>query len=401
MKKRLIALLLVLVMLVPAGIASAATWFRVNTSSLKVRFLPSENSKILGSYRKDYAVTIKSTKDGWSYVVFSNGFEGYVQRKYLSKGSSYSAWVAYDNTSLRKGPDGSFSAIANLAKGKKIKVLAHGVNYDYVDAGSLGTGYIRNSLLSKKKVAASGEQSTSTLVTGGDYNGWVMSTGKVNLRNSANAKAPVIAQYEPGTPVYVISHGETWDYISVDGNTGWMMTKYISTREPAPTPTPAPDGTTDTSYTAYVYSENQKPVNVRKGNSTNYTVLFKAPYGASVLVLKHDTTWDYIQYDGKKGYIQNKYLQLSKPAGAGEFPDPSITPTPAPKFEVYTTTVKVNNLNFHKRMGDWSSNVDGVGRLQAGWSVKVLKVDGIWAKVEYTNDKGETFTGWVHKEFLN
>ena len=103
MKKRLIALLLVLVMLVPAGIASAATWYRVNTSSLKVRFLPSENSKILGSYRKDYAATIKSTKDGWSYVIFSNGFEGYVQTKYLSKGSSYSAWVAYDNTSLRKG----------------------------------------------------------------------------------------------------------------------------------------------------------------------------------------------------------------------------------------------------------------------------------------------------------
>ena len=34
MKKRLIALLLVLVLLIPAGLASAATYYRVNTTSL-------------------------------------------------------------------------------------------------------------------------------------------------------------------------------------------------------------------------------------------------------------------------------------------------------------------------------------------------------------------------------
>ena len=57
-------------------------------------------------------------------------------------------------------------------------------------------------------------------------------------------------------------------------------------------------------------------------------------------------------------------------------------------------------------MGNWSSNVDGVGRLQAGWAVRVVKVvtdkSGIvWANVEYTNADGKTFTGWVQKEFLN
>ena len=81
MKKRLIALLLVLALLIPAGIASAATWYRVNTSSLKVRFLPDDSAKVLGSYRKDYACTVSSTKNGWSYVTFSNGTEGYVQSK--------------------------------------------------------------------------------------------------------------------------------------------------------------------------------------------------------------------------------------------------------------------------------------------------------------------------------
>ena len=403
MKKRLIALLLVLVMLVPAGIASAATWFRVKTSSLKVRFLPGENTQVLGSYRKDYAATIQSTSDGWSYVTFSNGFEGYVQTKYLTKGSSYSAWVTGNDTALRRGPDGSFSSIANLAKGRKVKVLTHGAKYDFVDAGSLGSGYIVNTLLSKTKVPASGEKSTSTLVSGGNYDGWVMSTGKVNLRSGASSKSPSIAQYAPGTQLYVISHGDTWDYVTVDGNTGWMMTRFISKSAPAPTvvPVPVPEGT---SYFAYVVSDNKKDVHVRKGKGKGYTVLFNVKYGQKVEVLEHNTTWDYINVNGQKGYIMNSFLQLSVPADAGAVAnqDPTITPAPTPKFEAYSTTVNVNDLNFHKQKGDWSSNVDGVGRLKAGDSVKVVKIEGDWAKVEYISPKdGKTYTGWVHKKYLN
>ena len=122
MKKRLIALLLVLALLIPVGVASAATWYRVNTSSLKVRYLPDDSANVLGSYRKDYACTVSSTKDGWSYVTFSNGTEGYVLAKYITKASSYKAWVTKDDTSMRKGPDGNFSAVATLAKGTKVTV---------------------------------------------------------------------------------------------------------------------------------------------------------------------------------------------------------------------------------------------------------------------------------------
>ena len=208
MKKRLIALLLVLALLIPAGIASAATWYRVNTSSLKVRFLPDDSAKVLGSYRKDYAATVSSTKNGWSYVTFSNGTEGYVQSKYISKASSYKAWVTKDDTSLRKGPDGNFDAIASLAKGTKVSVLSHGSKYDYVSAGDLGSGYIMNGLLSKKQVKASGNQSTSTAATGGNYNAYVFNAGyrTVNLRQSPSTSAPVIAEYPSGTQVYVVYH---------------------------------------------------------------------------------------------------------------------------------------------------------------------------------------------------
>ena len=404
MKKRLIALLLVLALLIPVGVASAATWYRVNTSSLKVRYLPDDSANVLGSYRKDYACTVSSTKDGWSYVTFSNGTEGYVLAKYITKASSYKAWVTKDDTSMRKGPDGNFSAVATLAKGTKVTVLSHGSKYDYVSAGDLGSGYIMNGLLSKKQVKASGNASTSNVATDANYTAYVFNAGyrTVNLRQSASTNSPVIAEYPSGTQVQVIYHSVEWDKVQVDGHEGWMMTRFLSTSVPAPTPVVDPSAPAEpeggTSYTAYVVSANKKSVHVRKGNSKGYSVIFDVPYGAPVAVLKHDTKWDYIQYNGQKGYMDNSFLQLSKPADAGnvETPDPNATPAPKAVFQEYDATVTINDLNFHKQKGDWSSNVDGVGRLQEGDTVEVLAISGDWAKVKYNG-----YTGWVHKKFLN
>lgn len=401
MKKRLIALLLVIALLIPAGFASAASMRRVNTTSVKVRLMPSESARVLGSYRKDYACTVTSTKDGWSYVKFSNGFEGYVQSKYLSKASSYSAWVAYDDTSLRKGPDGSFAAISTLARGVKVSVLSHGSKYDYVSAGDYGKGYIVNSRLSKKKVARSGAESTTTILNPATGNAWVNAPGysTVNFRSGMSTSAPIIARYPTGTPVTLLEQGSSWSKVKINGREGYMMTRFLSSSAPAPTPTAAPTGNPqNNSYTAYVKTDNGKQLNVRKGPSTHYSVQFKIPYGAPVAVLEHGATWDYVKYNGRKGYAMTKYLQLQKPADAPAITtlDPNATPAPQPTFSPYNTTVKVDNLNFHKQKGDWSSNVYGVGRLNAGDPVTVLKIDGGWAKVQYGS-----YTGWVHKEFLN
>ena len=405
MKKRLVALLLVLALLLPVSIASAAGYYRVNTSSLKVRFLPSESAEVLGSYRRDYALTVKSTKNGWSYVTFTDGFQGYVQSKYIKKGSSYSAWITNDETSMRVKPEGTAVTLAKLARGRKVTVLTHGSTYDYIDAGTLGKGYVMNGFLSKKKVAASGNASENMAVVGGGYYAWVLNAGArtVNLREDASTSAPVIAEYRSGTKVYVVAHHAQWDEIKVDGHTGYMMTKFLSTEEPAPTPTPDPAVTPAPAgagtYTAYVVTANKGRLNVRKGNSENYSVQFKVPYGAAVTVIKHGTKWDYIEYNGKKGYVNNKFLHTAKPADA-----PAITPEPAAPVVVpasgypYIGTIYAANgkgVNVHKKAADWSSNQDGIGRLDVGTTVTVLSSSGGWTKIEYNGRQG-----YVHSEFV-
>lgn len=394
MKKRLIALLLVAVLLIPAGLASAAGWYRVNTSSLKVHYLAAENSKVLGSYRRDYAATVNSKSGDWSYVTFSNGVKGWVMSKYLSKGSTGSAWIYADNTNLRKGPDGGFAATAYLARGTKVSVLAWGTKYSYVSAGSFGKGYVVNSLLSKTKIKNSGNGSKSTKVSGGNYTAWVSAAPgqKINLRKSASTKAAVIKTYGAGTQVHVISHGAEWDKITIGSYTGYMMTKFLVTSQPAETATPKPNNSGSSSYTAYITTPNKKYVNVRKGPSTGYSTQFTVNYGVAVKVLQHGTTWDYIQYNGKKGYVKNEFLQIAKPSGTAVV---DATPTPFVKFNGKITSPNGKSVNFHKGKGDGYSNVHGVGQLKVGTAVKVLKIEGGWAKIQYGK-----YVGWIHKEFV-
>lgn len=401
MKKRLLALLLILVLLIPAGVASAATRYRVNTSSLKVRMMPSESAQVLASYRLDFVLTVQSTSDGWSYVKFTTGKEGYVQTKFISKATAGTAWITNDDTAMRSGPGGDFVAYAKLARGRKVSVLSWGSKYSYISAGDLGTGYVVNDLLSRKKVAASGNASKNMSTSGGDYDAWVLNAGyrKVNLRSGASTSAPIIASYSTGTKVRVIEHTSKWDLIEVDGNTGYMMTKYLCTSQPAPTNIPPvitnpPTG----NYTAYVVSSNRKAVNMRKGPG-NYSVIASVPYGAEVTVLKHDTKWDKISYGGKTGYMENKFLQLSVPAGGTAAP--TTQPTAKPAFQPYSATIYSANgksVNVHYKPDKSTSNVHGMGdngRLEVGTTVQVIGLTGYWAEIEYGGK-----TGFVLQEYL-
>ena len=400
MKKRLIALLLILVLLIPAGIASAASLYRVNTSSLRVRQMPSESAAVLGSYRLDYAMTVQSSKDGWSFVRFTDGKQGYVQSSYIKKASTGSAWITNDDTSLRRGPSGDFSAVAKLARGRKVSVLSWGSKYSYVKAGDLGSGYVVNSLLSRKKVAPSGNASRTSSVTGGNYDAWVLNAGyrKVNLRLSPSTSAPIIAQYSTGTKVRVIAHSATWDKIEVNGNTGYMMTKFLSTSAPAETAAPRVTAAPARNYTAYVVSSNRRGVNMRKG-AGNYSVITIVPYGSAVTVLEHGSKWDKISYGGKTGYMENKFLQLAVPN------EGVATPTPEPaakaKFSSYSATITSANgksVNVHYKPDKNTSNVHAMGdngRLPVGTTVKVIGLTGYWAEIEYGGK-----TGFVMQQYL-
>ena len=398
MKKRIIALLLTLLMVFSVAAASAATYYRVNTSSLKVRQFDDENSKALASRERDFALTVSKKVGSWSYVKFTNGDEGYVMNKYITKCSSYSAWVTNDDTPIRTGPGYSYSNVGTLARGSKVTVLTHGTKYDYVKS-SIGYGYVMNGFLSKKKVKASGNASVPAFTPATNYTAWVSNgTRSVNLRLNPSTSAPIIQAYPTATQVTVLSHGATWDYVQIGSETGYMMTSFLSKNAPAPDAAPAPAPAPAASYTAYVTSDNQKGVNVRRGPGLGETYLFTVPYGAQVTVVKHDTKWDKIQYNGKTGYMQNKYLTLNEPPAAAVTPAPA---TPAVTYPYNATLTCKEGEKVNLRSKPWKTST-AVFRLDPGTVVKVVgpvkyngKVYKSWLKVEYNGT-----TVYVMKEFL-
>ncbi len=80
MKKRLIAFLLILVILVPC-VASAETWYRLKEQK-RLWNLPNYDSKVMDTYRADWALSVNSSVDKtWSAITFSNGVSGYLEKK--------------------------------------------------------------------------------------------------------------------------------------------------------------------------------------------------------------------------------------------------------------------------------------------------------------------------------
>ena len=399
MKKRIVALLLTLVLVLPVALASAATYYRVNTSRLKVHQFDDEKSLVVASRERDYACTLVKKVGSWSYVKFTNGNEGYVLSKYLTKGSSYSAWITSDGTILHKGPAYESATAGTLGKGAKVTVLTTGSKYNYVKT-SIGYGYVHNGYLSKKKVKSSGTPSTPAFVPASNYTAWISNgTRTVNLRTAPSKNAPVIDEYPTGTKVHVITHGEVWDSVQIGSYSGYMMTCFLTKTQPAPVPTVVPVPEPDyTPYTAYVKSENKEGVNVRSGAGMGYTYLFKVPYGAEVTVTEHGKSWDKITWGSRSGYILNKYLVLNKPKGS-----PTVTPPPTSKvtypYSAKTTCKAGEKVNFRSK--PWKDST-AIFRLDPGTKVTVTgpakfkgKTYNAWVEVEY---KG--VTGFMMKEFL-
>ena len=177
MIRKLTALVLALVLLVPVGTALAVKYYRVNTSWLKAHEDASYSSTVVDSYRRDFAVTIaKRYSGGWAKVRFRPGGAAvFVQEKYLEACSSYTAWISKDNTVLLSGPATSFDSKGRLNKGAQVTVL----------------------------------------------------TKKVNFRKGPGKNYKVIAEYKPGTKVTLLQYGKEWCKVSVGGKTGYIMTKYL------------------------------------------------------------------------------------------------------------------------------------------------------------------------------
>lgn len=329
--KRILALCMTLVLLLgmlPMPQAEAASLtLTVKGGWLRLRDEASYNGDTIASYYTGTKVTVLDTKGAWYHVRTPDGRVGYMLGSYLTSSGTGSSGSANQN----------ITAYVISSNGKGVR-LRHGP----------GTGY------------------------------------------------GVIRQYPVGTMVKILSWGTYWHYVNIDGEKGYMMSDYLTTRAPKPDPEPDTDVDVDVdvSYTAYVTSDNGKSVRLRHGAGTSYGVIASYPVGTEVLVNGKSGSWSQITVQGQQGFMMTKYLTTVKPGtSTPSTPDTSIPSDPG--FVSYTAyVVSDNGKGVRWRLGP-STSYGIIGTLDLGTKVTVVAKSGKWNQIEFMGTKG-----YMMSEFL-
>ena len=123
--------------------------------------------------------------------------------------------------------------------------------------------------------------------------GYAVVTGKkVALRKDPSKQANIILRVDTGETVKLEPlPPKTWDYVSYNGKTGWMMREFL--REEV--------------NTAVVTG---RKVALRQDPSKQASIIMRIDTGSVVLLEKEpESQWDYVSYKGNVGYMMREYLK--------------------------------------------------------------------------------------------
>lgn len=293
---------------VSAGSSTTATVKNPSgTGFLNLRESPSYTANVLGIfYNGATCEVLYKRTDGWWYVSIQLGtttVNGYFRNEYLVMGGSSASSIgtAYVHTlnggwlNLRSYPGSDAGVLAQIPNGTAISILLKGNDYWMVSySGQIGfvdTNYVTESGSGIVPTPVPGTATGTAVVQTGN-------SGKLNLREQAYSNAGIIGRYSNGTTVTVLQKGDAWCYVEVQGQKGYMMSKYLKF-------------TSSTTSSRKVYNPNGGTyVNLRSAPSkSSGNINVRVPVGATVTLLSWGTEWSQVSYGSYTGYMVTAFLQ--------------------------------------------------------------------------------------------
>ena len=121
--KRLWALLLAVMTLVPAAVAAAET-ATITADGVNLRQQADTESNALRTLALGSQVQVLAQEGGWYRVLLPDETVGYIRQDYIfvQDGGSRGAYVLDDDTALRGGPDEHTYVVERLAAGQGVRV---------------------------------------------------------------------------------------------------------------------------------------------------------------------------------------------------------------------------------------------------------------------------------------
>lgn len=266
---------------------------------------------------------------------------------------------------LRDGASTNANTISAYYTGTTVTIIGGSGSWYHVLAPDGKTGYMHSSYLTITGSVTGGQLDENTAASVTSANG-----KPVRLRSGPSTQYPIIASYQVGTPLTVLTTGDTWSKIRINGYTGYMMNEFISTT-----------GGVSGGYTAYVVSGNGKTVVLRSGPSKQHEVLVSYKVGQKVRVNSYGSTWCSVTINGLDGYMMTEFLSTVKP-------ETSVSAS----YTAYVTSSNGKGVRMRAGAGTQFSTIASYA---VGTKITVLEYGDKWCKIRVG-----TNTGYMMTEFL-
>lgn len=193
---------------------------------------------------------------------------------------------------LRSGASYDSDTITSYYTGTQVKILGQSGSWYRVQTSDGRTGYMHSDYL-KLSGTSSGSTYTAYVISHNGYG--------VRLRTGPGTGYRIIATYAVGTPLTVLQSGKYWSKITIGGNTGYMMSEFISNGSSS--------GTETAVGYATIWSRNGYGVRLRTGPGTEYDKIGTYAVGTAVTILKKGDVWDRVRVGSRVGYMMNEFLR--------------------------------------------------------------------------------------------
>jgi len=380
--------------------------------SLNLRNIP--NGTVVAVMPQHAKVTVLTNiEDTWCQTLYE-GKTGYVMSRYLTTTEpgtalepsetpvpsaapdTLTAWVKTPDDgslNLRITPGGS--VLLAIPQSAQVYVLSGFAETWCKAQYGTATGYVMSTYLTTTAPQATATPAPSS--ESDTQTAWVNTPeGSLNLRSAPNGNVILtIPQY--AEVIIFESLSSTWCKTQYSGETGYVVSKYLTTTKPSQAPAEGETGDTANAVTAWVITP-EGSLNLRSEPSGS--VLTTIPQYAQVSVLSSlQDTWCKTQYNNITGYAVSKYLSTTKPS---QTTAPSTNPSDSALNEEKTLDATLRDVNKTivvyvrppagasalKLYDECAESGTALKSMPEGSEVKIIMAGDTWCEVEFDNQTG-------------
>lgn len=386
-----------------------------STENLNLRQSASTSSAVLVLIPKATTLSVLQSKTGWDQVKYQ-GKTGWVSAQYLTvvktQSNTQTSPASYRYLTsfqvLRSKASGSSTRLADVQRKSKVQYLGATGSWARVKVAGK-TGFVPKNQLANKIPAPS----------------YRYLTANTSVFKTSSTSSTKLLSVKRGSAVEWLRTSGGWAYVSVSGKSGWIQTKYLTTKKPV---VDKVIGSRWTSSTVVVRAANNSSskslgsikageklslyqvqgswskVKTSKGigwiPTANLVTTAYTPYASVARWVKAQTTQRVSNFGSSKSQgsvaksaqvtvygVANGWAHVKSSKGTGWIPTKDLTTTKPVvdtvkgyRWPFQSTTVRATATHTAKSLGN----------IPAGEKVALYATSGSWSKIK--SSKG---TGWV------